>query len=142
MSITKQFKNSVLSYSKLCYYSTYQQQEMVISTLFTYQLFLHVQEFTQQQKQRSFNKLFYYSTYQQLKMSVLGESGNCARGPGESGRDKFHSPGNRGMKKCRGTRGIGDLGFPVEPLRTYLPIYYLPTFKLAFYSPTLEARRN
>ena len=49
-------------------------------------------------------------------MSILGESGNCARGPGESGRDKFHSSGNRGMKKCRGTRGIGDLGFPVEPL--------------------------
>ena len=49
-------------------------------------------------------------------MSVLGESGNCDRGPGESGRDKFHSPGNRGMKKCRGTRGFGDLGFPVEPL--------------------------
>ena len=49
-------------------------------------------------------------------MSILGESGNCARGLGESGRDKFHSPGNRGMKKCRGTRGIGDLGFPVEPL--------------------------
>ena len=56
-------------------------------------------------------------SYQDVKIDP--PSGNRvieARGTGESGRGKSHSSGNRGMEKCRGTRGIGDLGFPVEPL--------------------------
>ena len=46
---------------------------------------------------------------------MFGESGNDGRGIGESGRAKIHSPGNRGVKMCRVTRGTGSPGSPWQP---------------------------
>ena len=46
---------------------------------------------------------------------MFGESGNDGRGIGESGRAKIHSPGNRGVKMCRVTRGMGSPGSPWQP---------------------------
>ena len=50
---------------------------------------------------------------------MFGESGNDGRGIGESGRAKIHSPGNRGVKMCRVTRGTGS---PGSPTHFYSPI--------------------
>ena len=46
---------------------------------------------------------------------MFGELGNDGRGIGESGRAKIHSPGNRGVKMCRVTRGTGSPGSLWQP---------------------------